>query len=254
MYIKIWLGFGKWQFYKQEMGGYGGVIFSAQFPLRGKHPIQFRYVPAPGYEPEWDCNWQPLDSQLDLNIDETETWQRGLCSTFWFTSCYTDPFYCQINSVSGLQYVRAVQWCHSVLSPTWVSYQFKLMSTQKQTRNKASQQRGKKEAKSKQIYSNVTLFKPKTHTDGCIVVPNLQLSKSPLSCNYLTFTQSQSQRFSAGGIFLPMMGEGRKLRPTRMRTTAISIFSEQCLSRDQTKCRLPHQLVMWYYPKIWEKS
>lgn len=36
----------------QEMGGYGGVIFSAQFPLRGEHPIQFRYVPAPGYKSE----------------------------------------------------------------------------------------------------------------------------------------------------------------------------------------------------------
>lgn len=135
----------------QERGGGGGVIFSAQFPLRGKHPIQFRYVPAPGYEPERDCNWQPLDSQLDLNIDETETWQRGLCSTFWFTSCYTDPFYCQINSVSGLQYVRAVQWCHSVLGPTWVPSQSKLMSTQKQreTRHHNKDRKKKKRYQSK---------------------------------------------------------------------------------------------------------
>ncbi len=108
-----------------------GVISSTQFPLRSKHPIQFRYVPVLGYEPEGDCNWQPLDSRLDLNIDETETWQKGLCSTFWLTSCYTDPFYCQINSVSGLQYVRAVRWCHSVLDPTWEPSQSKLMSTQK---------------------------------------------------------------------------------------------------------------------------
>lgn len=92
----------------QNLGG-GGVISLAQFPLRSKHPIQFRYVPVLGYEPEGDCNWQPLDSRLDLNIDETETWQKGLCSTFWLTSCNTDPFYCQINSVSGLQYVRAVR-------------------------------------------------------------------------------------------------------------------------------------------------
>lgn len=109
----------------------GGVISLAQFPLRSKHPIQFRYVPVLGYEPERDCKWQPLDSLLDLNIDETEAWQKGLCSTFWLTSCYTDPFHCQINSVSGLQYVRAACWCHSVLGPTWDPSQSKLMSTQK---------------------------------------------------------------------------------------------------------------------------
>lgn len=88
-------------------------------------------MPLLGHEPEADCNWQPLDSRLDLNIDETETWQRGLCSTFWLASCYTDPFYCQINSVSGLQYVRAVRQCHSALGPTWNSSQSKLMAIQK---------------------------------------------------------------------------------------------------------------------------
>lgn len=65
-------------------------------------------MPALGHEPEGDCNWQPLDSWLNLNIDETETWQRGLCSAFWLTSRYPDPFYCQINSVSDLQYVHAL--------------------------------------------------------------------------------------------------------------------------------------------------
>lgn len=88
-------------------------------------------MPARGHKPEADCNWQPLDSRLDLNIDKTETWQRGLCSTFWLASCYTDPFYCQINSVSGLQYVRAVQRCHSALSPTWNSSQSKRIAIQK---------------------------------------------------------------------------------------------------------------------------
>lgn len=102
-----------------------------QFPMWSKHPIQFRYVPMLGLEPEGDCNWQPLDSRLDLNIDETETWQKGLCSTFWLTSCYTDPCDCQINSVSVLQYVHVVRLCHSVLDPTWDPSQSNLMSTQK---------------------------------------------------------------------------------------------------------------------------
>lgn len=112
------------------VGGRGSSL-SPNFHWEGKHPIQFRFVPVLGHEPEADCNWQPLDSRLDLNIDETETWQRGLCSTFWLASCYTDPFYCQINSVSGLQYVRAVRWCHSALGPTWNSSQSKLMAIQK---------------------------------------------------------------------------------------------------------------------------
>lgn len=64
-------------------------------------------MPVPGYETEADCKWQPLDSWLDLNIDETETWQKGLCSTFRLSSHCTDPLYCQIKSLSGLQYIHA---------------------------------------------------------------------------------------------------------------------------------------------------
>lgn len=104
LYIRIKLSCRKWQVHNSGQG----ITSSTQFPLESKHPIQFRYVPVLRHEPEGDCNWQPLDSWLDLNIDKTETWQKGLCSTLWLTSRYTDPFYCQINSLSGLQYVRAV--------------------------------------------------------------------------------------------------------------------------------------------------
>lgn len=200
----------------QERGGGGGVIFSAQFPLRGKHPIQFRYVPAPGYEPERDCNWQPLDSQLDLNIDETETWQRGLCSTFWFTSCYTDPFYCQINSVSGLQYVRAVQWCHSVLGPTWVPSQSKLMSTQKQ---RETRHHNKDRKKRSDIKANLPQSEPlqvallfatgkNNNTENDVFSKRL-ISKVP-AIHFLwlliTHTLSQGEMFSAGEDIPAMSG------------------------------------------------
>lgn len=108
-----------------------GVISSTPYPLRSKHPIQFNYMPTPGCEPEGYCDWQPLDSRLDLNIDEIETWQKGLSSTFWLTSRFIDPLHCQINSPSGLQYVCAVWRRHSALGPTRDPSQSELMSTQK---------------------------------------------------------------------------------------------------------------------------
>lgn len=60
---KLLVGNGHWTLESSSAGvtdkftiqGHG-VISLTQFPLRSKHPIQFRYVPVLGYEPEGDCN------------------------------------------------------------------------------------------------------------------------------------------------------------------------------------------------------